>query len=110
MRSQNSNLIPFAKGVSGNPAGRKPIPAEIKTLAREHSAECVQRLMQWVRCHDAKASLRAAELVLAYGFGRPPQSFAVDAGASMPALGVSHDMSPQQAAALYAEMLRNTDH
>jgi len=36
---------PFKKGQSGNPGGRPKVVAEVKELAREHTAEAIQTLV-----------------------------------------------------------------
>ena len=37
---------PFRKGQSGNPGGRPKVVAEVKELAREHTAEAIETLKQ----------------------------------------------------------------
>jgi len=36
---------PFQKGQSGNPGGRPKVVAEVKELAREHTAEAIETLV-----------------------------------------------------------------
>ena len=60
----------FAKGVSGNPGGRPAGKSEFSALARAHSAECLERLMFWVRSNKEAASVAAARIVPERGYGR----------------------------------------
>jgi hypothetical protein len=71
--------MPFKKGVSGNPAGRrkglKPRTAknqvEVTQLARGYSTECIERLMYWVRSEKSRDSVSAARSVLERAWGMP---------------------------------------
>jgi hypothetical protein len=71
--------MPFQKGLSGNPKGRRKGKnkaskgqAEITQLARGYSPECVERLMHWVRSDKSRESVQAAQAVLARAWGQPP--------------------------------------
>lgn len=71
----------FKKGMppplgAGRPKGSKNIfcTNEFRELCRLEADECMRRLKFWrdktaIKC--ASASLRATELILAYGFGKP---------------------------------------
>ena len=66
---------PFQKGQSGNPGGRPKVVAEVKALAREHTAEAVQTLVSIMndpQCAPA-ARVSAANALLDRGYGKPPQ-------------------------------------
>ncbi len=67
----------FAKGQSGNPAGRpKGIAnhgADLAALAREWGPKCVERLAMWAMSEDSRASVAAAGMLLDRGYGRPKQ-------------------------------------
>jgi len=66
--------MPFKKGQSGNPQGRRVecLP-EIKDLARQHTKEAIERLVEWMRSKDPKASPFAAKELLNRGWGHAPQ-------------------------------------
>jgi Family of unknown function (DUF5681) len=71
--------MPFQKGQSGNPKGRRKgtknkaskTQAEITALARGYSAECIERLMHWVRSDKSRDSVQAARSVLERAWGMP---------------------------------------
>lgn len=65
--------MPFQKGQSGNPGGRPREDNEIKQLARDASAEAINRLVAWMRSDNPKASVTAAQAIIERGFGKPSQ-------------------------------------
>jgi hypothetical protein len=65
--------MPFQPGQSGNPGGRKPIPAEIKEMARAASAEAIERAIYWMRSDDSAASLKAIQIITERAYGKPAQ-------------------------------------
>ena len=69
----------FQKGQSGNPGGRPKEIAEIKELAREYSAEAIERLLHWMRSNNGRVSVAAAQALLDRAYGKAPQQIAVDA-------------------------------
>jgi hypothetical protein len=82
-------------------AGRKPgVPnkatRDLKALAQRYDSEAVASLVSVMRdCHDVKetgARVRAAELLLAYGHGRPKQQ--VDATVDGPITVVIRQFTP----------------
>src|SRR5262245_9861086 len=66
---------PFKKGQSGNPGGRPKVVAEVKELARAHTAEAIQTLVSIMNNPKSVAAARvsAANALLDRGYGKPPQ-------------------------------------
>lgn len=60
----------FKKGQSGNPTGRPKTPEFFK----QHTKEACDKLVEWMRSDNPKASLAATTLLLAYGLGRPTEN------------------------------------
>jgi hypothetical protein len=56
---------------SPNPGGISRSGHEVRTLAREHGVEAVQRLVELMRSDDGDLALRACIVLLDRGFGRP---------------------------------------
>lgn len=67
----------FVKGKSGNPGGRPKEDNEVKELARQHSAEALKRLVEWMRSDNPKASVGACQAVLDRAYGKPAQAVTV---------------------------------
>jgi hypothetical protein len=63
----------FQKGQSGCPTGKPPIIAELRELARKHTKESVETLVEVMRDVKASATARvsAASHLLDRGWGRP---------------------------------------
>ena len=66
----------FVKGASGNPSGRAKRGSEeiaVQTLARAHTVEAMETLLEVMRCKDAAHSARtvAANSLLDRGWGKP---------------------------------------
>jgi hypothetical protein len=69
--------MPFKKGQSGNPAGRKAktdAEREVEKLARKHGPEAVARLRYWMDSDNAKASVSASNALLDRAYGKPKQA------------------------------------
>jgi len=69
--------MPFAKGQSGNPGGRKkktPVEIEVEALAKRHGPDAIARLAVLIGSDDEKASIAACNAILDRGFGKPAQA------------------------------------
>ena len=66
----------FQKGHSGNPGGRPKVLAEVQELARAHTGENIERLMEIARGAKVPAQARVAATVavLDRAWGKPGQS------------------------------------
>lgn len=71
----------FKPGESGNPGGRPKVVAEVRELARQHTAAAIETLASIMndREEHARARVAAANALLDRGYGRPPQDISVDA-------------------------------
>jgi len=64
----------FLKGAVANPGGRRSGGRQLRDLARTHTQEAVETLQTLMRDEDvdAKARIKAAEVLLDRGWGRAP--------------------------------------
>ena len=64
--------MPWKKGQSGNPKGKPPVVKEVVELARKHTVEAIQALVDIVTDPGEKgaARVRAAEVILDRGWGK----------------------------------------
>jgi hypothetical protein len=63
----------FKPGQSGNPTGSKGKSySEVVAVARTHSEEAIQRLIQLMRSEDERIALLAAQAILDRAYGRAP--------------------------------------
>jgi hypothetical protein len=74
-----ANLKPFPKGRSGNPKGRAKLPdlkaAIAKVLADEKDGyTALEACLMALRARAAKGDVRAIEVLLDRGYGKPRQS------------------------------------
>jgi hypothetical protein len=64
----------FRPGVSGNPFGRPKSDEDIKALARAHTVEAIDRLLQVLRGDNDRAAVAACSIILDRGWGKAPQA------------------------------------
>ena len=87
MKNPIPNNKPFKKGQSGNPNGRpKKLPELDKLLAdvlgeEKDGVTAAEAILRVLRAKAAKGDLRAAEILLDRGYGKPKQ--AVDMSATV---------------------------
>jgi len=85
----------WAPGRSGNPGGRPGGVAEVRELARTHTAEAIECLLKEMRHGDTShARIAAANAVLDRGWGRPTQPLAGDA--EEPPIGIEMSNEERQ--------------
>ena len=65
--------MPFRKGQSGNPGGRPKILADVRELARAHTAKALNTLVEIVENKKSPPAARvaAANSLLDRGYGKP---------------------------------------
>ena len=75
---------PFKKGQSGNPGGRPKVIAEVKELARAHTAAAIETLVAIMTNTKSAPAARvsAANALLDRGYGKPPQHISGEGGPS----------------------------
>lgn len=66
--------MPFKKGQSGNPNGRRKENSELTDLARKWTNEAMERLAYWMRSENAKASVAASSIILDRAYGKAQQT------------------------------------
>lgn len=69
--------MPFKKGQSGNPTGRKRKTAEamnVEETARKLAPEALERLAYWMRQDNPRASSGASNAILDRAYGKPAQA------------------------------------
>jgi len=61
----------WAKGQSGNPAGRPALPAEFREQIRSHTAKAIRVLVEALDDPDVRVRVAAAKEILDRGHGKP---------------------------------------
>lgn len=81
----------FQKKHSGNPNGRPKLPKEFKELAKVKSVDALKKLIKIMESPDSKYEqvIRACELIIAYGVGKPQQSMDISAKVDNPFAGLT---------------------
>ena len=102
----------FRPGASGNPGGRPAALAEVKQLARQHTALAIQKLAHIAEHgHSEMAQIAAANALLDRAWGRPTQPVSGDD--EMPSvgfgLGALHEAERDQLVAVLVEGLRQQE-
>lgn len=71
----------FVKGQSGNKEGRQKIPEDMKQAFRSLAPDCCRVLCSIVNDESARHAdrIKAAEVILDRGFGKPVQAVDLDA-------------------------------
>jgi hypothetical protein len=62
------------KGSALNPGGRPKLPAELREVAQAACPQAIQTVIALLDHRDPKIQLRAAEILLDRGYGRPVQA------------------------------------
>ena len=75
--------MPFKKGESGNPRGKRPmdpiIRFNLKMAARAHCEKALEVIARCLQSDDKRIALMAAGILLDRGFGKPEQQTDVEA-------------------------------
>jgi hypothetical protein len=64
----------FQPGQSGNPGGRPRVDPKLRDAAREHTEAALAVIVECLGDTDKRISLKAAEIILDRGYGKPPQA------------------------------------
>ncbi len=69
--------MPFQPGKSGNPGGRPKAQTDLLNAARGHTVRSIAVLASALDDEDARVRIKAAEVLLDRGWGKPGQSLAL---------------------------------
>jgi|SRR5579864_589220 len=84
VRSRRAPRTAFQPGQSGNPGGRPKIVAEVRDLARRHTASAIETLVHIMQHGDKDAArVAAAQALLDRGWGKAVQSLDVAGDTSL---------------------------
>jgi hypothetical protein len=70
-RRPDGTMLP---GHTANPSGRPRVVAELRDLARAHTPEAMQRLVELMQSKNEQTALAAVRELLDRGFGKPVQA------------------------------------
>ena len=90
-------------GSTANPSGRPKVWREFQEAMRERSPEALRRIDEALGSKDPALYQWAAEKVLAYAWGRPPQRVQVGGDEDSPPAAINHQLDLSR---LSAEQLR----
>ena len=71
-------MAQFQPGQSGNPGGRPKGEAKVRAAAREHTETAIGVLVAAMADPDARVRIKAAEVLLDRGYGKPTQPIGGD--------------------------------
>jgi len=84
--------MPFKPGQCGNPGGRPKADVRVKELARAHTEQAIQTLVDALS--NERTSVAAAVALLDRGWGKPAQAITgEDGGAVLTESRVTYDLS-----------------
>jgi HEAT repeat protein len=68
----------FQPGQSGNPGGRPKGEAKVREAARQHTEAAIAVLVAALEDEDRRVQIKAAEVLLDRGWGKPTQPLSGD--------------------------------
>jgi len=75
-------IMPFTKGISGNPAGRSGLDPvvrfNLKMAARSYAPEALEVIAKAMRSEDERVRLMAASIMLDRSYGKPKEHVDVE--------------------------------
>ena len=66
--------MPWVKGQSGNAGGRPKVAGVVKEAAQAYGLEAIERLAELMRSDNPAVVVKAAQVLLDRGFGKPEQA------------------------------------
>lgn len=79
-------MAQFQPGQSGNPNGRPKTDPRLKEMAQAKTEEAFAIVIECLQDEDRKVRLKAAEMILDRGYGKPAQAFTGEGGGPIQAL------------------------
>ena len=70
--------MPFLPGQSGNPSGRPKTDPRVRDAAREYTEQAIAVLGEALADEDKRIAIKAAEVILDRGWGKPAQPLTGD--------------------------------